>query len=96
MSNVLIINGSARTNKGHTAFVLTPFIKSMKKAGAKVELLYSKNQKILPCIGCFKCWGETIGECFIDDDMQRIYPKLNETDILVLAIPVYIPLPGMM
>ncbi len=92
----MIINGSARTNKGHTAFVLTPFIKGMKKAGAKVELLYSKNQKILPCIGCFKCWGETIGECFIDDDMQRIYPKLRETDILVLAIPVYIPLPGMM
>ncbi|MFX0185673.1 MAG: flavodoxin family protein [Candidatus Hodarchaeota archaeon] len=95
-SNVLIINGSARTNKGHTAFVLTPFINGMKKAGAKVELLYSKKLKIRPCIGDFKCWGETIGECFIEDDMQRIYPKLRETDILVLAIPVYIPLPGMM
>ena len=96
MSNVLIINGSARTKKGHTAFVLSPFIKGMTKAGAKVELLYSKKQKILPCIGCFKCWGETIGECFIEDDMQSIYPKLKETEILVLAIPVYIPLPGMM
>ncbi len=96
MSNVLIINGSARTKKGHTAFILSPFIKGMTKAGAKVELLYPKNQKILPCIGCFKCWGETIGECFIEDDMQSIYPKLIETEILVLAIPVYIPLPGMM
>ncbi len=92
----MVINGSARTNKGHTAFLLTPLIRGMEKAGAKVELLYSKNLKILPCIGCFKCWEETIGECFIDDDMQKIYPKLRETDILVLAIPVYIPLPGMM
>jgi multimeric flavodoxin WrbA len=92
----MIINGSARTTKGHTAFVLTPFINGMKKAGAKVELLYSKKLKIRPCTGDLKCWGETIGECFIEDDMQRIYPKLRETDILVLAIPVYIPLPGMM
>ncbi|MFX0016017.1 MAG: flavodoxin family protein [Promethearchaeota archaeon] len=96
MSKVMIINGSARAEKGHTAYLLTPFIQGMKNAGAKVELLYSKKQKIRPCTGCFKCWGETIGECFIDDDMQRIYPKLRETDILVLAIPVYIPLPGMM
>jgi multimeric flavodoxin WrbA len=92
----MIINGSARINKGHTAFVLTPFINGMEKAGANVELLYSKKQKIRPCVGDFKCWGETIGKCFIEDDMQRIYPKLRETDILVLAIPVYIPLPGMM
>ena len=96
LSNVMIINGSARATKGHTAFVLTPFINGMKKAGAKVELLYSKKLKIRPCVGEFKCWGETIGECFIEDDMQKIYPKLRETDILVLAIPVYIPLPGMM
>ena len=92
----MIINGSARTEKGHTAFVLTPFIKGMKKAGAKVELVYPKNLKILPCTGCFKCWGETIGDCFINDDMQEIYPKLKEADLLILAIPVYIPLPGMM
>ena len=94
MTKVMIINGSARTEKGHTAFILTHFIKGMKKAGARVELLYSKNQKILPCTGCFKCWGETIGDCYINDDMQTIYPKLKETDILVLATPVYIPLPG--
>lgn len=96
LANVMVVNGSARTHKGHTAFVLTPFIEGMKKAGAKVELLYSKNQKIRPCIGCFKCWGETIGECFLEDDMKSIYSQLKETDILVLAIPVYIPLPGMM
>jgi multimeric flavodoxin WrbA len=96
MSKVMIVNGSARTEKGHTAFVLDPFIKGMEKAGAKVELIYSKKQKILPCTGCFKCWWETIGECFIKDDMQKIYPKLKTTDILILAIPVYIPLPGIM
>ena len=36
------------------------------------------------------------GECHIQDDMQLIYPKLREAEFLVLATPVYIPLPGEM
>ena len=36
------------------------------------------------------------GECYIEDSMQLLYPKLRETDILVLATPVYVPLPGEM
>ncbi|MBU4349217.1 NAD(P)H-dependent oxidoreductase, partial [bacterium] len=36
------------------------------------------------------------GECCIKDDMQLLYPKLREADILILATPVYIPLPGEM
>jgi multimeric flavodoxin WrbA len=82
--------------KGNTTFTLAPLIEGMKKAGAEVEIVYTKKQKILPCIGCFKCWGETIGECFIQDDMQELYPKLKETDILVIATPVYIQLPGLL
>jgi multimeric flavodoxin WrbA len=34
------------------------------------------------------------GECCIKDKMQLLYPELREADILVLATPVYIPLPG--
>ena len=71
MTNVLVINGSPKTDKGNTAFVVAPFIEGMKKGGATVELLYSKNQKIRPCTGCFNCWGETIGECFIKDATER-------------------------
>jgi len=66
----------------------------MKKAGASVDLLYASKLKIRPCIGCFKCWYETIGECFIQDDMQEIYLKLKSTDILVLATPVHSSIPG--
>lgn len=40
------------------------------------------------------CWYENPGECFIKDDMQLLYPKVKAAEILVLATPVYIPLPG--
>ena len=94
MTKVIVINGSPKTDKSNTAFLLNPFMEGMKKAGASVELIYPSKLKILPCIGCFDCWYETIGSCFIQDDMQDLYPKVKSADILVLATPVYSPLPG--
>ncbi len=44
----------------------------------------------------FDCWYKTVGQCIFKDDMQILYPKFRDADILVLAIPVYIPLPGEM
>jgi multimeric flavodoxin WrbA len=48
------------------------------------------------CDGDFYCWQNKPGECYIDDDMQLLYPKLCQADILVLATPVYVPLLGEM
>lgn len=94
MTKVVVINGSPKMEKSNTSATITPLIVGMKKAGASVELIYTKKQKILSCTGCFSCWYETIGECVIKDDMQKIYPKLREADILVLATPVHSILPG--
>jgi multimeric flavodoxin WrbA len=95
MSKALAINGSPRTDKGDTALVLTPFIQGMMDAGTDVELVYASRLKINPCsCGEMYCWNETPGECCFEDDMQSLYPRLKAADILVLATPVYIPLPG--
>ncbi|MEM4704349.1 MAG: NAD(P)H-dependent oxidoreductase [Candidatus Bathyarchaeia archaeon] len=51
---------------------------------------------IKPCTGELYCWNKKPGACYQKDDMQMLYPKLREADILVLATPVYIPLPGEM
>jgi multimeric flavodoxin WrbA len=93
--NVFAINGSARLERGHTAVILNAFLEGVKKAGAKTELYYSQKLNIKPCTGCFYCWNkETLGKCVIrNDDMDMLYPKLRKADILVLAAPVYIPLP---
>ena len=94
MTQVTVINGSPKTEKGNTARVLVPFIEGMREAGAEVELVYSKKMKIRSCIGEFDCWYKKIGECIHTDDMDGLYPKLKASDILVLATPIYIPLPG--
>jgi multimeric flavodoxin WrbA len=91
---VLVVNGSARMEKGNTAKVLAPFLDGVKDAGADVELFYAKRLNVAPCTGALYCWHKKLGECYQKDDMQMLYPKLRESDILVLATPVYIPLPG--
>ncbi len=97
MSMAVAINGSPRMGKGYTAMVLTPFIQGMIDAGSDVEVFYASRLKVKPCAcGEMYCWYKKPGECCIKDDMQLLYPKLREADILILATPVYIPLPGEM
>jgi len=97
MIKVVAINGSPRMNKGNAAMILTPFIQGMTDAGAEVTLFYASQLKIKPCScsGMF-CWYEKPGECCIKDDMQMLYPVMREAEILILATPVYIPLPSAM
>ena len=95
MVKALAINGSPRKDKGNTAAVLAPFIQGVIDAGAEVELFYASKLKIEPCTcGSMYCWNDSSGDCCIDDDMQLLYPKLRKADILILATPIYIPLPG--
>ena len=96
MTKVLAINGSARMEKGYTHTMLNAFLEGIKDADATVELVYAKKLKIRPCLGDFQCWYDKIGECIQKDDMDSLYPKLRNADILVLAIPLYLPLPGEM
>ncbi|MEM3696753.1 MAG: flavodoxin family protein [Candidatus Bathyarchaeia archaeon] len=96
MTKVVAINGSVRMEKSNTAMLMEPLLEGMKEAGASVELFYVKRLNIKSCIGDFHCWYTKPGECIISDDMQILYPKLRSADILVLATPVYIPLPGEM
>jgi multimeric flavodoxin WrbA len=91
---VTIIHGSPDKEDSNTSFVLTSLIKGMEQAGAKVEIIYTFDLDIKPCIGCFKCWNLHIGKCFMDDDMTNALETLKKTDILIFATPVYSPLPS--
>ncbi|MCJ7516898.1 MAG: flavodoxin family protein [Methanomassiliicoccales archaeon] len=96
MTNVIAINGSPKMEKGNTVKILKPFLEGMETAGASVELFYAKRLNVRPCDGELYCWTKKPGQCYIDDSMQSLYPKLRDADIIVLATPVYIPLPGEM
>ena len=91
---VVAINGSPRKGKGNTGTILNALLQGIEEAGADTEVFYTKNLKLKPCTGEMKCWWKTPGECYIKDGMQKVYPSLRKAEVLILATPVYIPLPG--
>ncbi|RLI21920.1 flavodoxin family protein [Candidatus Bathyarchaeota archaeon] len=94
---VLAFNCSPNMEKSNTALILNPFLEGIREEGGEVELLYLRRLKINPCLGEFACWFKTPGKCIHNDDMEKVYPKLKEADILVFGTPVYIDgMPGPM
>jgi len=49
MIKVVAINSSPKMEKGRTAKILSPFLEGMEKAGATVELFYTKRLNFKPC-----------------------------------------------
>jgi len=83
---VLGIMGSPRI-KGNTDLLLDEALKGAKIQGAEVEKLVVDKLKIAPCkeyLGCFKD-----GNCVIRDDMDDIYPRLLEADVVIIASPMF-------
>lgn len=85
---ILIVIGSPR-KEGNSSTLAKQLAAGSEAAGAEVELFYLHDMNIKPCSGCDGCRGEKGKECVIDDDMQALYPKLQQADALVIASPIY-------
>jgi hypothetical protein len=95
MSRVLAVNGSPRKSKGSTAVLLAAFQSGIEAAGARVEVVYPSDLEINRCdCNTMRCWFREPGVCCHKDDMVGVYARLREADTLVVATPVYVPLPG--
>ena len=85
---ILSFAGSPRRN-GNTRILLKAFTDECSQRGHEIETVDLANTakwRINACIGCDRCLG---GKCIQKDSMQEIYPKIAETDAIVLAAPVY-------
>jgi multimeric flavodoxin WrbA len=84
--NVVGIVGSPRRG-GNTEIMVREALESARQAGAETELVLVADCRISPCDGCGAC---TEGDgCVIEDDMQRIYEKLERADGIIFGTPVY-------
>lgn len=83
---ILGIAGSKR-KKGNTSILVQEALKTAQKEGAKTELIFLGDYSIKDCQGCEGC-KETY-RCVINDDMQKIYPLLLESDGIILGSPTY-------
>ena len=86
--NILILQGSPRA-KGNTAWMAEEFKNAAEAAGHQVTLVNVSRKKIAGCIACEYCHTKGNGACVQKDDMQELYPLMNEAEVIVLAAPIY-------
>lgn len=83
---VLVLSGSPRKG-GNSDLLCDQFILGAKESGNTVEKIFVSDNKIGYCTGCYAC--ENTGKCVQKDDMASILEKIIESDVIVMATPVY-------
>jgi len=86
--NILVLNGSPRAD-GNTAAMIKAFTDGAGKNGHSITVVDVCRKKISGCLACEYCHTKGKGECIQQDDMQEIYPVLEEAEMIVLASPIY-------
>lgn len=81
---VIAICGSPRKN-GNTEILLKEVLKGAQKEGAGTELIQLAGKNIKYCLGCDNCRYP----CKIKGDMDKIYKKMIEADVIIVGSPIY-------
>ena len=83
---VLGIYGSPRKG-GNSDLLLEEALKGAQSEGADISTIRPFKMDIQACSECGGC--DKTGICIIKDDMQALYPQLEEADIIFMATPMF-------
>ena len=85
---IVILNGSPRKT-GNTSTLVKAFTEGAESAGHTVTEFFLDGMNIHGCKGCFGGHSSQECPCVQKDDMTQIYPAVKESDMVVLATPLY-------
>ena len=83
---MLLLNGSPHKN-GTTNAALTEVARVLNEEGVETEILHVGNLGVRGCMGCYACMS--LQKCVIDDEVNEIVKKFEESDGLIIGSPVY-------
>ncbi len=83
---VLGILGSPRRG-GNSEILLDEALRGASDQGGSCEKVVLRDLKITPCLEIYKCAED--GVCAIRDDMQDLFPKIEQADRLIIASPIF-------
>jgi len=88
--NILAINASYRGSRGVTAALVDRLLAGAAEAGAVTERVDLANLDLKHCIDCQRCQSaDHFLRCVLHDDMDALYAKMRNADLIVFATPVY-------
>ncbi len=84
--HVLGIVGSPR-RQGNTETLVDAILASAVEQGATSEKVILNELDIAPCQACNGC--QRTGKCVHDDDMKKLLPLMEKSEVWVLGTPIY-------
>jgi multimeric flavodoxin WrbA len=85
---IIAFNSSPRGINSNTQIMVDCFLEGAKQIGAEIEHVPLSTKRIQHC-NRNNCVSIEKSCCKIKDDMQELYPKAINADILLLATPLY-------
>jgi len=92
MKNIVAINGSHR-KEGYNNFLLGRIGNGIERANGDFQIIPLRGKKINPCRACGVCHTEkNFLRCIFSekDDVNEIFSKIREADLVIYATPIYI------
>jgi multimeric flavodoxin WrbA len=84
---ILALIGSPR-REGNTDLLVEQILEGSRTRGHTAEKLFLYDYTISLCRDCRNCKkGDYV--CCINDEMQKIYPKIEEADLIIFGTPLY-------
>lgn len=87
---ITAFNGAMRGRRSISALMVNTFFEGAQQAGASTEQVFLARKKINHCRACLQCWVKTPGKCSQKDDMNPMLESFLESDIVIIASPVYV------
>jgi len=90
---IVAITASYRGDKGFTQFLVNKIASGVTGEGALFDSIVLSKHRINHCIGCQVCHTEkSYLKCIYEDqdDVNEIFNKMREADIILFATPVYL------
>lgn len=85
---ILVLCGSPHRT-GATMDMVNAFAEGAGDAGHEVKVVDVAHLNIRGCMACEYCREKEKGVCCQQDDMQKIYPEILASDMVVFASPIY-------
>ncbi len=86
MKNVVVISTSLRGGS-NSDMLAKQFVQGALAAGHEVEYISLAGKHIEFCKGCLAC--QKLGKCVIADDVNSLLQKVQKSDVICWATPVY-------
>ena len=84
---ITILNGDMKKGDSHFSEYLINLTHKLRENNS-VNLFHLNKMNLHYCIGCWSCWWKTPGRCIINDDAEKIFKSVINSDFVIFASPL--------